>query len=172
MAAYVKSIDSKHLVAVGAQGHFVGVDDPQMGGTYNAYNEPDMRNILADPNIDLATYHMYPYESEGGAGSLTPLEYGIRYIEDRLALSDIYNKPVVLEEFGATEADDLLELIDPWLTLLYEHNRAGFMFYDLGSYIAPGDPSYGPTAPDITWNIYPETPGADLLKAWVEKYQE
>jgi mannan endo-1,4-beta-mannosidase len=176
MAAYVKSIDSKHLLAVGGQGHFTNTladtYDPQMGHVYYTTNEPGMRYILSDPNIDLATYHMYPYESPPGDGSLTPLEWGSRYIQDRLALSDEYNKPVVLEEFGATEAEDLLELIDPWLTLLYEHNRAGFMFYDLGSYIAPDEPSYGPTAPGITWNIYPETPGADLLKAWVEKYQE
>ncbi|MDX1490365.1 MAG: hypothetical protein R3332_03705 [Pseudohongiellaceae bacterium] len=172
MAAYVKSLDPNHLVTVGAQGHFTDSYDEQMGEVYSAFNEPDMGVILSDPNIDLANYHMYPYEVENGDGSLTPLQWGIRFIEDRLALGDLYNKPVVLEEFGATEFDDLQELIDPWLSILYEHNRAGFFFYDLASYIAPNQPTYGDTAPSVAWNIYPDTPGAELLKAWVDKYRE
>lgn len=172
MAAYIKTIDPDHLVAVGAQGHFTDRYDEQMGGVYNAFNEPDMGVILSNPNIDVATYHMYPYEFPDGDGSLTPLQWGVRFIEDRLELGQQHNKPVVLEEFGATEFDQLTELIDPWLSILYENNKSAFFFYDLGSYIAPGQPAFGDTATSIAWNIYPDSPGADLLKAWVDKYKE
>lgn len=173
MAAFIKTIDSKHLISVGAQGHFTDQNHPAMGHVYSAYNEPDMRKILANPNIDVAAYHMYPYEDSGtgGDGSLTPFEWGVRFIEDRLALSDELNKPVILEEFGATNFDFHEELMNGWISILYDHGKAAFTFYDLGAYWGPGTFAAGTEVFGTNgWNMFPDSSSAPTLKSWIDKY--
>lgn len=174
MAAFVKSIDDRHLVSVGAQGHFTTkCDDEQMGYIYCAYNEPDMRKILENPDIDIAAYHMYPYEEGGfdGDGSLTPFEWGVRFIEDRLALSDELNKPVILEEFGATDFSVHEELMDGWISILFEHGKAAFTFYELGAYWGPGTFAAGePVFGSNGWNMFPDSPSAETMKYWIDQY--
>lgn len=173
MAAFVKSIDNQHLVSIGAQGHFTDRHDEQMGHVYSAFNEPDMARILANPNIDVAAYHMYPYEEggTGGNGTLTPLEWGVRFIEDRLALSDELNKPVILEEFGATDFTFHEELMNGWISILYNHGRAAFTFYDLGGYWGPGTFAAGePVFGSNGWNMFPDSPSAETLKYWINQY--
>lgn len=65
MAAYVKSIDKKHLLTVGTEG-FYGPTSPQgklnvNPGTWktNSYGSDFIRNSKI-PDIDFASIHLYP----------------------------------------------------------------------------------------------------------------
>ncbi len=91
MSRYVKSLDPRHLVAVGDEGFLDG------GGenfAYKANDGVDHRALTALPAVDFGTFHLYP-EDWG-----VEVEWGARWIVDHLELARELDKPSVLEEYG------------------------------------------------------------------------
>lgn len=99
MSSYLKSIDPRHLVAVGDEGF---LDGPSQHWTYHADNGVDHRALTALPNVDYGTFHMYP--DTWGTGASWPEHW----IDDHVRLARELGKPTVLEEYGLKVTRDAL----------------------------------------------------------------
>jgi len=108
MSAYIKSLDSNHMVSVGDEGFLDG------GGehwAYKANDGVDHKALTALPGIDFGTFHLYP--EDWGA----KLEWGEQWIIDHLRVAHEVGKPTVLEEYGAKVGranDKLGPIIKGW----------------------------------------------------------
>jgi mannan endo-1,4-beta-mannosidase len=109
MSAFVKALDSKHLLASG---------------------HSNMVNRLADlaiPNIDFGTWHGYPaYEK-------TSIEQFNSLIGEFCAKGKALNKPVILEEFGVAKSDPKqAEAYRMWLATIQDNpDCAGWVVWRL-----------------------------------------
>ncbi|MEW5303710.1 MAG: hypothetical protein WDW36_006376 [Sanguina aurantia] len=127
MAAYVRSLDSKHLITMGTEGFFLpGSTDPS-GTEYHLYNpgagaqcEGENWTMIAGiPAVDFATAHVYERhmeslpvnESDGqsswvswkGCDFACYIQWFVRYMDVHSQVArDVMQKPLVLEEFGLT----------------------------------------------------------------------
>ncbi|RYZ82475.1 MAG: hypothetical protein EOO68_34355, partial [Moraxellaceae bacterium] len=97
MSGHVKSIDPKHLVALGDEGFFN--KSGHSSWAYNGFSGVDWEAILGLPYIDYGTIHMYP----GDWGFKDQIEaWGTQWIKDHIAAAKVIGKPAVLEEYGTT----------------------------------------------------------------------
>ena len=113
MAAYIKSIDSNHMVTTGEE----GFDLTTAGYNSGAYNNQswlfDGTNGIsftqntADPNIDFAQIHLYP-EYWNFSPSI-----GSTWIADHTQIAPQLRKPLLLGEFG--HAANSAAVYDEWL---------------------------------------------------------
>jgi len=90
MATYWKTLDNKHMVAVGLE----GLRAPK-GGTH--YSGADFEIVQAVPAVDFACFHLYPIKAH--------LRYSLRAakaaIRDYVRTAHtVLKKPVVMEEFS------------------------------------------------------------------------
>jgi len=123
MSTYIKSIDSQHLVAVGDEGFF-----NRSGATdwfYNGGEGVDWDRLIALPNIDYGTYHLYPDH-----WNKTP-EWGTQWIIDHIEKGNAIGKPVVLEEFGYRNQATRDQVYQTWLSTIEQYNGAGSQFWIL-----------------------------------------
>jgi mannan endo-1,4-beta-mannosidase len=107
MSGYLKSIDENHLVAVGDEGFLEG---GAQHWTYHAKNGVDHRALSALPNIDYATFHMYPEAWDAGFG------WDERWIDDHLSFARELGKPTVLEEYALSVTRDALGRVSDGLS--------------------------------------------------------
>ncbi|MCJ1485795.1 hypothetical protein MMC06_005970 [Schaereria dolodes] len=94
-SAFIKGIDSGHMVAIGDEGWFA---PPEGDGSYaySAYEGVDFIKNLAIETIDYATFHLYP-DKWGYDPS-----WGTTWIQQHSAAALASGtKPVVLEEYGS-----------------------------------------------------------------------
>lgn len=115
MAAYIKSLDPKHMVAAGLEGAL------SSGGTH--YSGSDFTMVQASPYIDYATYHFYPIKDfrkltlKGTLGTIK--EY------NQIARATL-KKPVVMEEYGVEKKYEGELSRFEWTQAMAEtHFRAG-----------------------------------------------
>lgn len=95
MAAYVKSIDAKHLLASGGA------------------NVQEKLADIAIPGFDFSVWHGYPLYY-----NLSPIQFDL-LISEFCAIGRAHNKPVVLEEFGfARSNSDQAAVYRMWLDTL------------------------------------------------------
>jgi mannan endo-1,4-beta-mannosidase len=94
MSAYVKSLDSNHLVSVGDEG-FLDSGDVNAHFAYRAEGGVDHAALTALPNVDFGTFHLYPEDWRA------PPQFAERWIFDHVALARALGKPTILEEYGA-----------------------------------------------------------------------
>ena len=157
MSTYVKSIDGNHLVALGDEGTFDGRESWAYNGAgdgmYDGTEGVDFEAVLALPDIDFGTYHLYP---EGWGANDCAMEWGEKWIKDHISVGDELNKPVILEEFGINVSGGKnRELIyNEWCDTVYSEGGAGLCFWML----AGKDTGDG----DINGN-YPDYDGYRLL---------
>ncbi|MEI6287620.1 MAG: cellulase family glycosylhydrolase [Bacillota bacterium] len=139
MAGFIKSLDSKHLVGTGLEGH----------GTNYGFGGDDGNpfiKIQRSPYIDYCTAHVYPDEPWAG---LNPEQTGqliSRYIYDAEV---ILNKPFFLEEFNSRK--NQTEYWQAMYGAIEHDNAAGDLFWDY--YLAK------------PYSEYEMTPDNPLLKA-------
>lgn len=111
MAGYVKSIDTNHMVTTGAEAH--GFTEEQYGTWPNGNNGPsdtegyslDPIGVMDQPNIDFFTYHPYFNESWAFYG----FDQTAAINEAIVADAHAHGKPIVMEEWGFTTHEPLLD---------------------------------------------------------------
>ena len=129
-AAYVKSLDSEHMVTTGEEGFGLEGDGSypytfSEGGDFNA--------TCADPNVDFCVYHLYP---ESWGTDANGEEWGNEWIENHAKVCEALGKPCVLEEFGFSNTCSV-ELA--WeTTALATPGTGGDMFWQYGDTLSTG----------------------------------
>ncbi|MCJ1359291.1 MAG: hypothetical protein MMC33_009292 [Icmadophila ericetorum] len=106
-SAYIKSIDSRHMVAIGDEGWFY---PPEGDGSYaySGVQGVDFVKNIAIKTIDYATFHLYP--DQWGYN----FTWGSTWIEQHDAIGKMAGKPVVLEEYGSPYANNHTAITQPW----------------------------------------------------------
>jgi len=129
-AAYVKSLDSAHMVTTGEEGFGLEGDGSYPyqfgeGGDFNA--------TCADPNVDFCVYHLYP---ESWGTDANGEQWGNEWIENHAKVCKALGKPCVLEEFGFSNTCSV-ELA--WeTTALKTEGTGGDMFWQYGDTLSSG----------------------------------
>ncbi|WP_254450282.1 cellulose binding domain-containing protein [Cohnella herbarum] len=123
MSAYIKSLDPNHLVAVGDEGFYniPGNSDYPYGGGEGV----DWTRLIALPNIDYGTYHLYPNHWNETA------QWGNTWIANHINDGAAAGKPVVLEEFGLTDPSTRDSVYATWLGIVNQLGGAGDQFWIL-----------------------------------------
>ncbi|KAJ3993605.1 glycoside hydrolase, partial [Lentinula boryana] len=130
MSAYIKSIDSNHLVAIGDEGF---INDP--GNPIFVYQPSLGIDFAANLNIstlDFGTFHLYP---DSWGESANP--FGTQWIEDHATAMLASNKPIVMEEFGIT--NDQVDVYSSWYSAIESTNVAGDLIWQAGSILSNGE---------------------------------
>ncbi|KAF5365392.1 hypothetical protein D9757_011670 [Collybiopsis confluens] len=133
MSAFIKSIDSNHLVAIGDEGF---INDP--GNPIFVYNgqSPSLGiDFAANLNIstlDFGTFHLYP-DSWGEPAN----PFGTQWIVDHATAMKASNKPIIMEEFGIT--NDEADVYGSWYSAIVSNNVAGDLIWQAGSILSNGE---------------------------------
>ncbi|KII92481.1 glycoside hydrolase family 5 protein [Plicaturopsis crispa FD-325 SS-3] len=159
ISAYIKSIDSNHLVAIGDEGFY---NDPSSSSyPYQGSIGIDFDANLAITTLDFGTAHLYPI-SWGQTSD--PDAWGVQWIKDHETSQATANKPVILEEFGITS--DQESTYTDWYNAVVSSGLAGDLIWQAGSHLSTGD------TPNDGYAVYPgdavytlETSHAAALKA-------
>lgn len=134
MSAYVKSIDDGHLVAVGDEGFFdhAGATD----WAYRGNDGVDHDALIALPDVDYATFHLYP---DNWTRSVA---WGTQWIADHCAAAVVADKPTVLGEYGyavpAHAEAERMAAYTAWGEALRTGGGDGSWFWMLASYDPAG----------------------------------
>ncbi|PSN72574.1 glycoside hydrolase [Corynespora cassiicola Philippines] len=102
MSAFVKSVDSQHLVTWGGEG---GFNRESSDGFYNGYDGGDFDKELTLDNIDFGTFHTYP------DWWTKTVEWANQWIIDHAESGAAAGKPVVHEEYGWLTPEKRLEYL-------------------------------------------------------------
>ncbi|KAF9005377.1 mannanase [Hymenopellis radicata] len=149
ISAYIKSIDSNHLVAIGDEGFYNQPSAPTY--PYQGSEGIDFDANLAISTIDFGTFHI-PWGQ-----SSNPQAWGTQWITDHAASMKSQGKPVILEEFGVT--DNQATVYTAWYTEIVSSGLTGDLIWQAGSHLDVGD----------TWDdgyaIYPDDPVYALEKS-------
>ncbi|RLN96133.1 hypothetical protein BBJ28_00025023, partial [Nothophytophthora sp. Chile5] len=105
MSAYIKTLDSNHLVASGSEG-FMNTDSSVY--LYSGPSGVDFDLNLAIDSIDYGTYHAYP--DSWGIDATEDESWGVQWIQDHAASGVTAGKPVIMEEYGITNESSVLYL--------------------------------------------------------------
>ncbi|KAG7449553.1 mannanase [Guyanagaster necrorhizus] len=159
ISAYIKSIDSNHLVAIGDEGFYNEPSAPTY--PYQGGEGIDFNANLAIGSLDFGTFHSYPI-SWGQTSD--PQGWGTQWIADHATSMTAAGKPVIIEEFGVTSNQDTV--YTAWYQEVVSSGLTGALIWQAGSYLSSG------STPDDGYAIYPgdpvyalETSYAAILKA-------
>ncbi|KAF8883320.1 CEL4b mannanase [Gymnopilus junonius] len=150
MSAYIKSIDSNHLVAVGDEGFF---NEPTAATyPYQGSEGVDFVANLAVSTIDFGTFHSYPdsWGLTGQEGS-----WGSQWIIDHQTAQANAKKPVIMEEFGVTSNQSAV--YTAWWNTVISSGLTGDLIWQAGSHLSSGD------TPNDGYAIYPDGPVYPIL---------
>ncbi|EJF65264.1 CEL4a mannanase [Dichomitus squalens LYAD-421 SS1] len=145
ISAFIKSIDSNHLVAIGDEGFFNEPSNPSY--PYQGSEGIDFNANLNISTLDFGTAHLYP-----GSWGITsdPTGWGSQWITDHATSGKAVNKPVILEEFGVT--DDQASTYTTWYNTIITSGLTGDLIWQAGSHLSAGN------TPDDGYTIYPDDP--------------
>ncbi|KAF5323251.1 hypothetical protein D9619_013508 [Psilocybe cf. subviscida] len=132
ISAYIKSIDSNHLVALGDEGFYNQPSAPTY--PYQGSEGIDFEANLAISTLDFGTFHSYP-EHWGQAGN--ELAWGSQWIVDHATSMTKANKPVILEEFGVTASQSTV--YQAWYDKIISSGLTGDLMWQAGSHFSWGD---------------------------------
>ncbi|KAI5792476.1 glycoside hydrolase [Peziza echinospora] len=126
MSAYIKSLDSNHLVTDGSEGFF---NRPSSSDWfYNGGEGVDFEAILSTSTIDFATFHLYPSHWS------KDYNWGTQFIKDHGTAAATINKPVVLEEYGIPRDTGVRTAeLQKWHTAVLGSKIAGDMYWQFGT---------------------------------------
>lgn len=124
MSTYMGGVDANHMISVGDEGFLDwgrGEDWP-----YNAADGVDHEALSALPNIDYATYHVYP-DSWGGKD----VPWVTQWIVDHQTAAAELGKPTILEEFGLRDQSRRDAAYQTWADTVRTGGGDGWMFWIL-----------------------------------------
>jgi len=130
MSAFIKSIDSNHLVSAGDEGFFSIPGNSNF--LYSGGMGVDNVGLSAIKTIDFGTFHMYPFS---WGQTVDPVGFGDTWITNHTVLvQKALNKPVILEEFGVTQAQfDQITAYSKWYSDVVTDGLAGVLIWQAGS---------------------------------------
>ncbi|KAF3901845.1 hypothetical protein AA313_de0208818 [Arthrobotrys entomopaga] len=100
ISAYIKSIDSDHMVTTGSEGFFNR--GPGDDWAYSGSDGVDFDENISISTIDYNTFHLYP------DWWTKTVDWSVQFIKDHAAAGRAANKPVVMEEYGWLLPEDRL----------------------------------------------------------------
>ncbi|KAI2603947.1 glycoside hydrolase family 5 protein [Hypoxylon fragiforme] len=128
-AAYVKSLDPAHMVALGDEGFGLQGDDGSY--PYQFGEGLDFAANLKIRDLDFGTFHLYP--SSWG----TSYEWGNPWVQAHGAACAAAGKPCLFEEYGSTS--DHCGIEGKWQkTALATKGLAADLFWQLGTTLSTG----------------------------------
>ncbi|KAI0704958.1 glycoside hydrolase [Cytidiella melzeri] len=142
---FVRSLDPHHMITTGGEGHFFWTNPPtywfdgQLVSDYNWNGQAgeDFDRNLGLPNIDFATYHLYPQtwypELDTPGSNFSVGAWGLEWINDHINAGKKANKPIVLEEFGVTGLQNKSEIYPQWVNRALDTRHAGIMPWQFGA---------------------------------------
>ncbi|MBN2343675.1 MAG: cellulase family glycosylhydrolase [Deltaproteobacteria bacterium] len=164
MSAYIKSLDSNHMVAFGDEG-FINGDFSHWA--YSAQDGVDHEALCAVKDIDYCTFHLYP--DNWGTG----LRFTHRWIEEHMEIAHRLGKPTVLEEYGTMvkrDKEDMKEIKWGWERRRMAYENWLGMFRNLGGHgamnwmLAGYDDYLKALYPDYDgYTVYKDFPTGDLI---------
>ncbi|KAK5632647.1 hypothetical protein RRF57_008361 [Xylaria bambusicola] len=132
ISAYIKSLDSKHMVTLGDEGF--GLKSSSDGSYPFWYSEGvDFEANLKISTLDFGTFHLYP----SSWGTLP--NWGNLWITAHAAACKAAGKPCLLEEYGYTFNHCAVEA--PWQKTALSHASDGVsadLFWQLGTTLSTG----------------------------------
>ena len=153
-AAYIKSIDNNHLVAVGDEGFFCDSKSCKSGG-----NGVDSAGFATIGNIDLVGFHLYP---DTWGQSIASSE---DFISQHLAEAQSVGKPLYMGEFGLLSASAKVSVYNDWTNLIFKSLGSGTdvgsgaMFWD----VLPGVPTPANAEPQSGFDEQAGSPVLPLM---------
>jgi uncharacterized protein (TIGR03437 family) len=129
-AAYIKSIDSNHLVAVGDEGF---ICDPLSCSNANGV---DSKSFSSVQPIDFVGFHLYP-DTWGES-----IAWSEDFINQHLQIAQELGKPLYMGEFGLLSGNAKEAIYNDWTNLIFNglgsgsEVGSGAMFWD----VLPGTP--------------------------------
>jgi len=159
LSAYIKSIDSNHLVAIGDEGWFQEANPPSY--PYAPGVGINFVTNLAIETLDFGTFHSYP-ESWGETANETL--WGVQWIADHATAQKTANKPVLIEEFGVTNNQASTYAL--WWNEIISSGLTGDLIWQAGSVLSTGPSPQDGFAVYPTGTVYPvQESAAAALKA-------
>ncbi|KAF5354742.1 hypothetical protein D9756_005256 [Leucocoprinus leucothites] len=143
MSAYIKSLDSNHLVAIGDEGFYNRPSAPTY--PYQGSEGVDFDANLAISSVDFGTCHSYP-TPWGQGGNETA--WGTQWIADHATSMKNAGKPVILEEFGVTS--NQASTYTTWFNQIVSSGLTGDLIWQSGSHLSSGN------TPDDGYAVYPD----------------
>ncbi|MGN1114749.1 MAG: X2-like carbohydrate binding domain-containing protein [Oscillospiraceae bacterium] len=140
MSAYVKSIDSNHMVSVGDEGFYnmgyqAANNQNLPTSAYSGYYGVDFEKLMTIDDIDFGTPHMYldqwGFKDEDAS----------EWIRRHATTAKAADKPVILEEFGVKDRTTRDGLYTTWLDIMTgdEYEYQGFNYWMIASYMDDGN---------------------------------
>ncbi|KAJ2918018.1 hypothetical protein MD484_g2381, partial [Candolleomyces efflorescens] len=152
ISAYIKSLDSNHLVALGDEGFYNLPGNPSY--PHQGTEGIDFDVNLDIPTLDFGTVHSYPNHWGQDGNELT---WGTQWILDHAKSQTRANKPVILEEFGVTSNQPAV--YTQWLNNVVSSGLAGDLIWQAGSRL-----SVGATHND-GFAVYPDGPVYPVVRS-------
>ncbi|EGN99845.1 glycoside hydrolase family 5 protein [Serpula lacrymans var. lacrymans S7.3] len=149
ISAYIKSIDTNHLVGLGDEGWFNYPGNPDE--SYNGSQGIDFNANLAVDTIDFGTFHLYPF-SWSETNDPSAMVWGAEWIQNHRISQETYNKPVLMEEFGVLANQNQTETYLTWYSTVIDSGLTGVLIWQAGSNLTTGP------SPNDGYAIYPDTP--------------
>jgi mannan endo-1,4-beta-mannosidase len=158
MAAYVKSLDSNHMVGTGEEGFDTTTSGYSSLATYNSQSwlfngggGASFTENTADPNIDFGSIHLYPEYWN------FPASAGGAWIADHIRIARGLGKPLVVGEFGYNgPTGDPLSVFQDWLATFEAEQGGGALVWQLICQVCINHAGFSTVYP-------PETPVSDLF---------
>ncbi|KDQ27597.1 glycoside hydrolase family 5 protein [Pleurotus ostreatus PC15] len=156
ISTFIKSIDPNHLVALGDEGFFNRPGSPTY--PYQGSEGIDFDANLQISTLDFGTIHVRLDHWGTGADALA---WGSGWITDHATSSSLYNKPVILEEFGMLE--DKTTIYAAWFDTIESSGFSGDLIWFVPIRVPPFCTySWGDTHND-GYAIYPGDAVYDLM---------
>ncbi|KAG8982292.1 hypothetical protein FRB90_006892 [Tulasnella sp. 427] len=147
MSAYIKSIDTNHLISIGDEGF--GLSGGDSNAAYGYTSGLDFAANLAISTVDFGTLHLYPVPW-GASDSTT---WGNTWITNHANVQKSVGKPVILEEYGVTGTTSAqVTVYTSWLNTVVSSGMTGSLIWQAGSTSLPS----GNTTPSNDgYGVYP-----------------
>nr|GMD04912.1 mannan endo-1,4-beta-mannosidase 6-like [Ipomoea batatas] len=138
MAAFIKSLDHKHLVTIGLEGFYGQKTRTNLGvnpGEWTTSLGLDFIQNSATKNIDFASVHAYPQSWIPGANLTRRIDFLSRWVDSHINDGEnVLKKPVLFTEVGfplglhpggSSERDTLLRIVYDRIYESAKNRRAG-----------------------------------------------
>ncbi|KAI5778740.1 glycoside hydrolase [Geopyxis carbonaria] len=160
MSAYIKSLDSAHMVSVGDEGFFNRASSSDW--FYSGGEGVDFEAYLALSSIDFGTFHLYP------SSWSTSYTWGNQYIIDHATAATSAGKPVVFEEYGIPRSTGVRTAeLTTWHKTVLANNIAGDMYWQFGTTL----PNAGKTHDDTFTIFTDDSDYASLVTSYVTQME-